>query len=298
VLRKVVCWVVHVDRQASSSTSGTHEEGKEVPKLADPFCSRSLQTTTQLQVVMSCFALPRTIARSLRIVTPLSIPRPTATPLRSIHLSRPALYAAAPPSHPHSANESEIRDKLIDRLEADICDVEDTSGTLLLSPSQPQRDERLTNDRPFIGSLDDGVVCGYAGGCGTFYAINVSSPAFIGISKIKQHRLVNQILKEEIKGIHGLTVSSALPFPSRQRWPATGEKADVMPGHCSSIPSHPIRRVRIRCSFASSFCCLTLLAWRLTPLLLARKPLDPSSATDDSIMNLHPSSMTKSFSHN
>lgn len=46
------------------------------------------------------------------------------------------------------------------------------------------------------------------GGCGTFYAINVASPAFIGISKVKQHRLVNEILKEEIAGIHGLTVRS------------------------------------------------------------------------------------------
>lgn len=54
-----------------------------------------------------------------------------------------------------------------------------------------------------------------AGGCGTFYAIRISSPAFIGLARVKQHRLVNDVLKEEIKGIHGLTVrllSLSLPL--------------------------------------------------------------------------------------
>jgi stress-induced morphogen len=51
---------------------------------------------------------------------------------------------------------------------------------------------------------------GFAGGCGSFYAILVSSPAFKGLSTIKQHKLVNEVLKEDIKGIHGLQVGSAL----------------------------------------------------------------------------------------
>ncbi|GFZ45726.1 hypothetical protein JCM24511_03455 [Saitozyma sp. JCM 24511] len=45
-----------------------------------------------------------------------------------------------------------------------------------------------------------------SGGCGSFYAILVSSPAFKGLSTIKQHKLVNEVLKEDIKGIHGLQV--------------------------------------------------------------------------------------------
>lgn len=46
------------------------------------------------------------------------------------------------------------------------------------------------------------------GGCGTFYAILIKSEAFRGLSTIKQHRLVNETLKEEIEGIHGLQVRS------------------------------------------------------------------------------------------
>ena len=44
------------------------------------------------------------------------------------------------------------------------------------------------------------------GGCGTFYNIIIASEEFKGLSLVKQQRLVNQTLKEEIQGIHGLQV--------------------------------------------------------------------------------------------
>lgn len=44
------------------------------------------------------------------------------------------------------------------------------------------------------------------GGCGTFYAITIASSSFSGLPIVKQHRLVNDTLKEEISGIHGLQV--------------------------------------------------------------------------------------------
>ncbi|KAK0530783.1 hypothetical protein OC834_003182 [Tilletia horrida] len=47
-------------------------------------------------------------------------------------------------------------------------------------------------------------VADISGGCGSFYAITLSSKDFNGLSTIKQHRLVNQELKDVISGIHGL----------------------------------------------------------------------------------------------
>lgn len=44
------------------------------------------------------------------------------------------------------------------------------------------------------------------GGCGSFYAISITSENFKGLSIVKQHRLVNETLKQEIEGIHGLQV--------------------------------------------------------------------------------------------
>ncbi|KAI0662986.1 bola protein, partial [Cubamyces menziesii] len=45
-----------------------------------------------------------------------------------------------------------------------------------------------------------------SGGCGTFYQIVIASDEFKGLPLVKQQRLVNQTLKEEIQGIHGLQV--------------------------------------------------------------------------------------------
>jgi stress-induced morphogen len=47
-----------------------------------------------------------------------------------------------------------------------------------------------------------------SGGCGSMYAINIISEKFNGLSMIKQHRLVNTILKEEISGWHGLQLKT------------------------------------------------------------------------------------------
>ncbi|WWC60936.1 uncharacterized protein I303_103512 [Kwoniella dejecticola CBS 10117] len=47
-----------------------------------------------------------------------------------------------------------------------------------------------------------------SGGCGSFYAIEISSPAFKGLTTIKQHKLVNACLKEDIEGIHGLQLKT------------------------------------------------------------------------------------------
>ncbi|KAL7416041.1 bola protein [Mrakia frigida] len=118
--------------------------------------------------------------RSSILLRPKRFSIPAFSPLQARSLSFSPFQLASspipPPYRPHSENEAEIRNKLFDRLEAEGCDVEDTSG-----------------------------------GCGTFYAIRITSPAFVGLSKVKQHRLVNTILKEEIKGIHGLTLSTGPP---------------------------------------------------------------------------------------
>jgi stress-induced morphogen len=47
-----------------------------------------------------------------------------------------------------------------------------------------------------------------SGGCGAMYQIHVESPKFAGKSLVQQHRLVNEILKEHIKEMHGLRIST------------------------------------------------------------------------------------------
>ncbi|KAL7282072.1 hypothetical protein ACG7TL_003541 [Trametes sanguinea] len=50
-----------------------------------------------------------------------------------------------------------------------------------------------------------------SGGCGTFYQIIIASDQFKGLPLVKQQRLVNETLKEEIQGIHGLQLKTMVP---------------------------------------------------------------------------------------
>lgn len=47
-----------------------------------------------------------------------------------------------------------------------------------------------------------------SGGCGSMFAITVESSMFKGIPMIKQHRLVNEVLRDEIAKWHGLQLKT------------------------------------------------------------------------------------------
>ncbi|KAF8322266.1 bola-like protein [Clavulina sp. PMI_390] len=47
-----------------------------------------------------------------------------------------------------------------------------------------------------------------SGGCGTFYAIAITSSEFKGLTTLKQHRLVTTELKQEVANIHGLQLKT------------------------------------------------------------------------------------------
>ncbi|XP_058463296.1 bolA-like protein 3 [Malaya genurostris] len=55
------------------------------------------------------------------------------------------------------------------------------------------------------------VVTDVSGGCGSMYEIYVESTEFKGLSTVKQHRLITEILKSEIKDMHGLRIHTAVP---------------------------------------------------------------------------------------
>ncbi|SCU96125.1 LAMI_0F05292g1_1 [Lachancea mirantina] len=47
-----------------------------------------------------------------------------------------------------------------------------------------------------------------SGGCGSMFAIDVTSDKFKGLTVIKQHKMVNQILSDDIKRWHGLQLKT------------------------------------------------------------------------------------------
>lgn len=50
-----------------------------------------------------------------------------------------------------------------------------------------------------------------SGGCGAMYEIIVESSEFKGISRVKQHQMITDTLKEEIKDMHGLRIHTTVP---------------------------------------------------------------------------------------
>lgn len=53
-------------------------------------------------------------------------------------------------------------------------------------------------------------VADVSGGCGSMYEVFIEAPEFEGLRMIQQHRLVTEALKEEIKAMHGLRISTAV----------------------------------------------------------------------------------------
>ncbi|XP_012533503.2 bolA-like protein 3 [Monomorium pharaonis] len=50
-----------------------------------------------------------------------------------------------------------------------------------------------------------------SGGCGAMFDINIIASEFKGMNTLKQHRIINEILKEEIKDMHGLQIHTSIP---------------------------------------------------------------------------------------
>ncbi|XP_057368255.1 bolA-like protein 3 [Daphnia carinata] len=50
-----------------------------------------------------------------------------------------------------------------------------------------------------------------SGGCGAMYEIYVETLDFKGLNTIKQHRLVTEALKQQIKDMHGVRIHTKLP---------------------------------------------------------------------------------------
>ena len=50
-----------------------------------------------------------------------------------------------------------------------------------------------------------------SGGCGAMYKAYVESPKFAGLNTVKQHKLVQGVLKAEIAEMHGFTLKTAKP---------------------------------------------------------------------------------------
>ncbi|CAG4933052.1 unnamed protein product [Parnassius apollo] len=50
-----------------------------------------------------------------------------------------------------------------------------------------------------------------SGGCGAMFEISIEAKEFVGLSRVKQHRLVTDSLKSEIAEMHGIRIHTTPP---------------------------------------------------------------------------------------
>ncbi|KAJ2094637.1 hypothetical protein GGI09_005293, partial [Coemansia sp. S100] len=50
-----------------------------------------------------------------------------------------------------------------------------------------------------------------SGGCGSMYVVEIEAECFRGLTRVKQTKLVNALLKEELKEMHGMRVICTVP---------------------------------------------------------------------------------------
>ncbi|XP_065065389.1 bolA-like protein 3 [Rhopilema esculentum] len=60
-------------------------------------------------------------------------------------------------------------------------------------------------------NVEEIMVRDISGGCGSMYEIFVASKDFINKKTVQQHRIVNEILKDEVKQMHGLRILTKVP---------------------------------------------------------------------------------------
>ncbi|CAD6240863.1 GSCOCG00008966001-RA-CDS [Cotesia congregata] len=85
------------------------------------------------------------------------------------------------------------------------------SGVLAGKQAEEKMTSILRNKFPKAQTIE---VNDISGGCGAMFEVNVITCEFDGLSTVKQHRLINDTLKNEIKDMHGIRISTGLPDSS------------------------------------------------------------------------------------
>ncbi|KAI1092412.1 bola-like protein [Rostrohypoxylon terebratum] len=86
------------------------------------------------------------------------------------------------------------------------------------APSLPEKPDYLDDDESAIWDKlaaefapTELTVQDISGGCGSMYAIEIASEKFRGSNMLKQQRMVNAVLSEQMKNWHGVQLRTKIP---------------------------------------------------------------------------------------
>ncbi len=78
-------------------------------------------------------------------------------------------------------------------------------------PPNSAEEKIVSRLRSSLPGCTDVAVVDVSGGCGAMYEVYVEAEEFRGVRMVRQHQMVTAALKEEIKDMHGLRISTAVP---------------------------------------------------------------------------------------
>ncbi|KAK7474022.1 hypothetical protein BaRGS_00034732 [Batillaria attramentaria] len=84
-------------------------------------------------------------------------------------------------------------------------------GTMQLTEGEKALMDKLKSKFPGAKHVE---VSDISGGCGAMYQISIEAEEFRGKRTVMQHRMVNEVLAEEIKAMHGLQLNTKAPGDS------------------------------------------------------------------------------------
>lgn len=159
----------------------------------------------------SCRRLALTAARQIRTTTPSQLRR--FAPLPTANQTKPWLPQASNsrfttlPARQYAYSTS-----------ASPATASFSSSAPTTSPSTPEKPDFLDRSESEIWdkltaefSPTELMVQDISGGCGSMYGIEITSEKFRGANMLKQQRMVNAVLGEQMKGWHGVQLRTKVP---------------------------------------------------------------------------------------
>ncbi|KAA8572173.1 hypothetical protein EYC84_002084 [Monilinia fructicola] len=163
----------------------------------------SLRSVAKLHESNTCAAQNIRAYSTPAINSPRALPRSRASYPSSSPLSHLRFYSSESPSA--------IKDAVGTGAEG-VTEEANRTADILQAPDHLDEAEKkiwvLLNKELSPTKLQ---VQDISGGCGSMYGIEVVSEKFRGLNMLKQQRLVNKVLGEEIKGWHGVQLRTSVP---------------------------------------------------------------------------------------
>lgn len=75
----------------------------------------------------------------------------------------------------------------------------------------PTEQDLIAQLRVQFPKATDIAVVDVSGGCGAMFEVFIEAHEFKGLRMVKQHQLVTEALRSQIKEMHGLRISTAVP---------------------------------------------------------------------------------------